>query len=246
MTVEFGKLTYLEIREKIEEGYMAILPTGCTEQQGPHISVDFDTWLATELSISAAKKAHERYGIKSLVLPTIPFGPTPEHRNYGYGFIDIPQNVYEEVIYSVLTSLVCQGFKQIMIFRGCGGHHLDCLAIRFNKEYQGKAVLHVPYHPFYDVWCKHGDPELPGGHADSFTTSLAMFKRPQSIREDKIFDPQSKEPDWADPQLDFSKYSETGVIGDPTHASSELGEKLWNDTVEAVASIINEIILENN
>ena len=74
---------------------MAIVPTGCTEQQGPHTNVDFDTWLATELSISAVEVAHGRYGIKSLVIPTIPFGPTPEHRNYGYGFIDIPQHEYE-------------------------------------------------------------------------------------------------------------------------------------------------------
>lgn len=80
---EYGKLTYLENKTRIDEGCMAVLPTGCTEQQGPHTSVDFDTWLASELSISAAERACQKYGVNYLVVPTLPFGPTPEHRNYG-------------------------------------------------------------------------------------------------------------------------------------------------------------------
>lgn len=241
MTFEYGKLTYLEIKEKVDEGYMAVLPTGCTEQQGPHTSVDFDTWLASELSISAAVRANEKYGAKYLVVPTIPYGPTPEHRNYGYGFIDIPQDVYEGLIYSVLKSLAQQGFRKIVIFRGCGGHHLNNVAERFNNDFKGVSVANIPHYPFYDVWCKYGDPNLPGGHADSFTTSLALFKRKETVREDKIYNPYSEEPDWADPNLDFSKYSKTGVIGDPTQATEELGEKLWNSTVEAVADTFRDV-----
>jgi len=241
LTVEYGKLTYLEIKEKIEEGYMAIVPTGCTEQQGPHTTVDFDTWLATELSVAAAETARENYGVKSLVIPTIPFGPTPEHRNFGYGFIDIPQSIYENMIYAILTSLAAQGFTQIVIFRGCGGHFLEEVAKRFNEEFKGKAKVSIPNHPYYGVWCRHANPDIPGGHADSFTTSLAMYKRHESVREDKIFNPNGQEPDWEDPNLDFSKYSNTGVIGDPTHASAELGDKLWNSTVDEIASILKEI-----
>lgn len=241
MTFEYGKLTYLEIKAMVEEGYMAVLPTGCTEQQGPHTSVDFDTWLASELSISAAERAHEKYGAKYLVVPTLPFGPTPEHRNYGYGFIDIPQDLYEGMIYSVLKSLAQQGFKKIVIFRGCGGHHLDNVAERFNSDFSGISVAYIPHYPFYDVWCKYGDPNLSGGHADSFTTSLALFKRKETVRKDKICNPYSDEPDWEDPNLDFSKYSKTGVIGDPTQATEELGEKLWNSTVDAVADIFKDI-----
>jgi len=36
-SMRFGDLTYLEIRERAEEGCLAIVPTGCTEQQGPHL-----------------------------------------------------------------------------------------------------------------------------------------------------------------------------------------------------------------
>jgi creatinine amidohydrolase len=241
MTVEYGKLTYLEIKEKAAEGYMAIIPTGCTEQQGPHSTVDFDIWLATELSIEAAELAETNYGVKSLVIPTIPFGPTPEHRNYGYGYINIPQKVYEDVIYAILVSLAEQGFRQLVIMRGCGGHMLNAVAVRFNQEYAWRARVEIPPHPFHNVWCTHADPHIPGGHADSFTTSLGLYKHPDCIREELIADPGSMEPDWEDPELDFATYSPTGVIGDPTHASKDLGGKLWAGSVEAIAAELRDI-----
>ncbi|WP_342423054.1 creatininase family protein [Paenibacillus sp. FSL E2-0178] len=241
MNVEYGKLTFLEIKQKAAEGYMAIIPTGCTEQQGPHATVDFDIWLATELSIEAATMANLSYGVKSLVIPTIPFGPTPEHRNYGYGYIDIPQKVYEDVIYAVLVSLADQGFKQLVIMRGCGGHMLNQVAVKFNQDYAGKARVHLPHHPFHEVWCTHANPHIPGGHADSFTTSLGLYKHPECIREELIENPGSTEPDWDDPGLDFTRYSATGVIGDPTHASEELGRKLWKGSVETIAAELQKI-----
>lgn len=47
--------------------------------------------------------------------------------------------------------------------------------------------------------------------------------------------------DWDAPDLDFSRYSSSGVVGDPTHASAELGERLWHDVVESVALSLKEM-----
>jgi creatinine amidohydrolase len=46
---------------------------------------------------------------------------------------------------------------------------------------------------------------------------------------------------FGDPQLDFTRYSETGVIGDPTRGSAELGAKLWAAVVDHVATILKEV-----
>ena len=56
-----------------------------------------------------------------------------------------------------------------------------------------------------------------------------------TFEEKRIRDPGSSPVDWEDPALDFSRYSSSGVIGDPTHASAELGRRLWTEVVEAVA-----------
>ncbi|WBW96427.1 creatininase family protein [Oceanirhabdus sp. W0125-5] len=239
--MKFGKCTYLEIKQKAEEGYIAIIPTGCTEQQGPHATVDFDTWFAEELMDEVSERLLEKHGVKSLVLPAIPFGPTPEHVNFGSGYINIPQNLYEELIYSIFKSLSDQGFKKLILWRGCGGHYLDNVVSKFNADNEGVAeVFNIP-HPFYEVWCNCGDSSIEGGHSDSFTTSIGLYRHPEDIRVDKIVNPYSTEPEWNDPNLDFSKYSKTGVIGDPTHASAELGEKLWNEVVNKVVDMLNDL-----
>jgi creatinine amidohydrolase len=62
-----------------------------------------------------------------------------------------------------------------------------------------------------------------------------LHLRPGAVRQDRVVDPHSQEPDWTDPQLDFGHYSATGVIGDPTQANAELGARLWEDCVAAVA-----------
>jgi len=239
--MRYGDLTYEEIREGAQQGWLAIVPTGCTEQQGPHLPVDFDTWFAEQVCLEASGKAEKEFGIHSLVLPTMPFGPTPEHRNYGSGYIDIPKDLHEALLLSVLKSLAEQDFRRIVVWRGCGQHDFRETIVQFNKEYQVKAEAYLPDLPYHDIWMRIGDPVNPGGHADSFTTSIMLYLRPELVRSEKIINPPHSEVDWQDPDLDFSRYSTTGVIGDPTGASAELGKKLWEAIVKEVALIFKRI-----
>ncbi len=117
---QFTDYTYLELRDLIDAGCAAIVPTGCTEQQGPHLLVDFDTWFAEAVALEAAPYAARAYGAKVLVLPAMPFGPTPEHRGLGSGYVHIPHPLREECVYHVLESLAEQGFRDIVVWRGCG------------------------------------------------------------------------------------------------------------------------------
>ena len=238
--MRFGDLTFQEIRERAREGWLAIVPTGCTEQQGPHLPVDFDTWLAETVCLSAAQRAADRYGLKALVLPALPFGPTPEHRNYGSGYINIPQELHESVVASVLQSLAEQGFRCIVVWRGCGQHRLNQVVERFNLTYGSRARVFLPDMPYARIWHKVA-PDIPGGHADSFATSLALYLRPQAVHLDRLPRPENKLVNWDDPNLDFTLYSASGVIGDPTQATRELGATLWDLVVESVALTFTEL-----
>lgn len=231
-------MTYEEISGAVERGWLAVVPTGCTEQQGPHLPVDFDTWFAEQVCLAASEKAEKAYGLQSLVLPAMPFGPTPEHAGYGSGYINIPKEIHETLLASILKSLREQGFKRIIVWRGCGQHDLREAVTRYNKESGKKSRAYLPAMPYHDIWMRIGDPNNPGGHADSFTTSIMLYHRPEMVRQNKIINPHSTEVDWDDPNLDFGKYSQTGVIGDPTTASAELGKKLWEAIVEEVADIL--------
>ena len=238
--MRYGDLTYKEIQERAG-GSLAIVPTGCTEQQGPHLPVDFDTYFVEQVCLAASEKAASDFEVQSLVLPAIPFGPTPEHRNYGSGYVDIPVKLHNDLVFATLDSLAEQGFQRIVVWRGCGGHDLRDAVSRFNDKYAGKSKAFLPGHPYHDIWCRIADPSVPGGHADSFGTSIAMHLRPESVRVDKIVDPDHGEVNWQDPNMDFKTYSRTGVIGDPTHASAALGAKLWEAVVDETAAILRSI-----
>ncbi|MCE5258807.1 MAG: creatininase family protein [Chloroflexi bacterium] len=242
--MRYGDLTYLEIKELIQAGAVALVPTGCTEQQGPHLPVDNDTYWITQVAEGISLAAQELDGILSLVLPTLPFGPTPEHRNYGSGFIDLPQELHQQVIYAVLCSLADQGFRLILLLLGCGQHQLKPTVERFNAAYTERAFAQIATLPLFDIWCRCADPTIPEGHADSFTTSISLFLRYESVRRELIRNPHMTEVDWNDPDLDFSRYSSTGVIGDPTHASAELGARLWAQVVSAGVDELADFIQE--
>ena len=238
--MRYSDLTFQEIRKCAEAGWLAIIPTGCTEQHGPHLPVDIDTWYSETVCCAAAERAAAEYGVRAVVLPAMPFGPTPEHRNFGSGYIDLPQELHEQVVAAVLTSLAEQGFRRMIVWRGCGQHALDGVAEHFNQEWQGRARATVPEFPYHDIWMRLGNPDNPGGHADAFMTSLVLHLRPKVVRKERIVDPQNAPVDWSDPNLDFSRYTRTGVIGDPTEATAELGARLWEAVVEGVAGTLKE------
>ncbi len=235
--MRFGDLTYREIADYAAADTLVLVPTGCTEQQGPHLPVDFDTWFAETLMLAASERLQAQ-GVAALVLPVLPFGPTPEHRGYGSGFIDIPVALHTALLRAVLESLLAQGFRRTLIWRGCGGHDLTALVASFNQQHAGQAHVALPPLPYHDLWCRLGDAHVAGGHADSFTTSLALYLRPAAVRASAIPAPELAPVDWDDPALDFRRYSASGVIGDATKASAALGRQLWAGCVDAAVAAI--------
>ncbi|MFP3854274.1 MAG: creatininase family protein [Anaerolineales bacterium] len=238
--MKFGDLTYLEIKEAAEADWMVVIPTGCTEQQGPHLPVDFDTWLAETVCAAASTLAVEEYGVKSLVLPALPFGPTPEHRGFGAGFIDLPQELHEQVLDAALRSLIDQGFKRFILWRGCGRHRLKDMVHNLLAEADESISIFIPSMPYQRIWGKLGDPAVATAHADAFVTSIALHLRAEAVRQDEIRRPEFTMPDWSDPDVDLVNYSDTGSIGDPTMADPALGEVLWEATVAEVARILRD------
>lgn len=72
---------------------------------------------------------------------------------------------------------------------------------------------------------------MAGGHADSFTTSICLYRRPEAVRMDRLPAP-SASPDWTDPALDFAVYTDEGTIGDARAASAERGRQLWGASLD--------------
>lgn len=237
--MRYGERTWIEIRDLACAGASAIVPLGCTEQQSTHLPVDFDSWFAEELSVAAAARLDEQ-DLPTLVLPVLPFGPTPEHRNFGAGYIDLPATVHEAVVEATIRSLVAQGFATIILWRGCGGHDLRTAIDQLRHRLPERVTIDLPDPPFAQLWTACGGPDVAAGHADSFTTSICLYRRPAAVHTDRL-PPPSSPPDWTDPDLDFRNYTQAGTIGDVSAASAGLGAQLWAASVDWLASRITSL-----
>jgi creatinine amidohydrolase len=111
----------------------------------------------------------------------------------------------------------------------------------FNSARAASARAFIPDHPYHDIWVEYSDPRDPGGHADSFATSIALYLRPDHVRQDKIVDPMCKPVNWSDPNLNFANYSPNGVVGTSIYASAKLGGELWKKVVGHVAETFRKI-----
>ena len=172
-------------------------------------------------------------------MPALPFGPTAEHRGFGAGYVDLPVEVHGAVIAAVLRSPIEQGFRRFLLWRGCGGHKLEEVVAQFTSEHDDVRIA-MPAMPFGEMWCRLGDASVPGGHADSFTTSIALALWPASVRPDVIPGP-SRTPDWDVDPLDFTVWSDSGVIGDARFGSAHLGKQLHREAVSWLADRVEEL-----
>ncbi len=239
--MRFTDLTYEEVRDRARRGACVFVPLGCTEQQGPHLPVGFDTMMISAMTEAIAERIESQHGRDVLVLPALPYGPAPEHTGFGAGYVNLRQSTHEAVVLDVVESMAAQGFRTILVWRGCGQHDLAAVIQRFNVEHTSARA----WQPVVDYPATadrvFGRP-VPGGHADSFATSICLLLRPEAVRRDLIARPVNKAFEWGS-AMDFSAISDTGVIGDPTAASEDAGAALW-DAIIAEGTAITLAILD--
>lgn len=223
--MRYVDLTFEELRDLAPQVRAVFIPLGCTEQQGPHLPTDFDTWMITALCDDIADRFQREHGGVVLVMPTLPFGPTPEHAGFGHGYVNLRQSTHEAVVEDVLESLAAQGFGTLLVWRGCGQHDLRAAIDRFNASHRD-CIAYQPVIDYGTVCDSAFGRPVPGGHADSFATSIRLYLNREAVRTERIGIPRLRPFDWG-PDLDFASISDTGVVGDPTQASTEAGARIW-------------------
>ena len=73
--MRFG--TYQEVGAFASAGAVAVVPLGCTEQQGPHLPVDFDSWFAEALVAAQLARPRKSMACASLFCPYYRSGRLP-------------------------------------------------------------------------------------------------------------------------------------------------------------------------
>jgi len=236
MTINYSDLTSDEIRHAAQADAVLVLPVGCTEQQGPHLPVDNDSFLISAFVTGAARLAQQE-GIRVYLLPLLPYGPAEEHMAFP-GTISISAEMHARLVGEVLDSLVAHGFRRLVVAEGCGGHQLyhACLEARARARQQGKDVMVWRIPAGGEAWLPlvrevFGEAP-PDFHAGQVSTSINLFLRPEAVRRDKLTKPDQRSPGGPHLAWFADELTETGAAGDPRKASAEAGRRLVDGIVQ--------------
>ncbi|MGB2695590.1 MAG: creatininase family protein, partial [Dehalococcoidia bacterium] len=187
-TIWFAELTSKEVATLDLERTILVLPTGCTEQQGPHLPLEGDTYLVSLFLSEAARQARAE-GIAVYLLPALPYGPAEEHMAFA-GTISISYETHHRLVKEVLHSLARHGFRRLLVAMGCGGHHCLPAAMEARAELRQASldakVWAIAPTAYYGI-AKEVFPWEPADiHAGEFPTSILLHRRPEAVRRDQL------------------------------------------------------------
>ncbi len=119
----FEDLNWMDVESYLQGDDRLIFVTGATEQHA-YLSLLTDIHIPTSLAAAIAKR------MNVLVAPPMNFGVSGYFGEYP-GTISITQQTFDMVMTEVITGLVQQGFRRVLILNGHGGnmfpHGLEAL-----------------------------------------------------------------------------------------------------------------------
>ncbi len=241
-----GELTWVEAKARLSETDLALLPVGAIEQHGPHLPLDVDAWDADYL---ARRVAEACTAPRPLVLPLISYGVSYHHEDFA-GTIGISPETLSRLVYEVGMSVARQGITKLIILNGHGGNipTLQFAAQTINRDARIFTCVETGDTSDTDVARLV---ETPGDvHAGEIETSTALATRPELVQMEHA---GRCVPRFSSQYLEFSsarsvewyartaKFSPSGVLGDPTRATREKGERIWRTMIDHLVRFVESL-----
>ena len=240
-SVYIEDLTWPEVQQAIQSGKTnAIIYTGSTEQNGPHMAIGKHNFIARWVAGAIAIKLGD-----ALVYPTLPFAPTGDavkrtaHMRFP-GSVTLTPQTYRSVVHDVALSAIDAGFHNVFIMgdHGDGQDVLGAVAKELDGRWKpnGVRVFYVPDLYFKEKQQAHAyetSHGLPAHdvHAGTDDTSqlMALDGQHRWIREDKLAASEG------------TQTARTGVDGDPTKATAALGDIFLRYKIDDAVSQITAL-----
>jgi creatinine amidohydrolase/Fe(II)-dependent formamide hydrolase-like protein len=234
--VMLEELTWTEVRDRQQAGTRTILVgTAGQEQKGPHMVDAEHRYVLEHTSARIARALGD-----ALVAPIITYVPegsweTPRGHMAKPGTITLPDDRFIELLLHTGRSLKAGGFTQIIYLGDSGGNQngMQKAVEQLNTEWQGSGARALFIGDYYTkaqadqrAWLQSKGYTAAdiGSHAGMLDTSELLYVNPKLLRRDK-FAPNGGSPD-------------SGVSGDPTKASAEIGAELLRIKIDnALAQI---------
>lgn len=240
-------LTWTEARDLLSPDCVVLLPIGAIEAHGPHLPLDTDVTIATEISRRTAIRLRS-VGAEAIVAPALVYGVSYVGSTFP-GTIPIPPTIVSAMIESVIAGLVAHGPTRYAIVNA----HLEPAhieAIRAGVERASRSTGASIAFPDKreERWANNLSEEFRRGsrHAGSYETSLMLAAAPERVRQERLCVlPPVKIDLPAKLRAGAKTFAEAGgteaYFGDPARATASEGERLLDALVTMVETALAEL-----
>lgn len=220
------ELSWTEVRD--EEFEIAILPVGSTEQHGPHNPVGVDSIVACRFAEGAAERTD------AVLLPSIDVGIAEHHREFE-GTLYVTHDTLRDYVQETLKSLSRHGIERVVVVNGHGGNSaaLEEACARLTRDGDLYAVC-------WEWFNTRGESVSHGG---KYETAIMQYLEPELVSESGPSDTDSwgKSIKSAKVAYDTHDFTDTGFAGDVSEATPELGEKMFEESLDDLVELVEWI-----
>lgn len=238
------EITWSDVKGKQFD--LAILPWGATEPHNYQLPYTTDNLLSRAVSLDAATKA-ELMGVRSVVLPTIPFGSQNPGQTDLPFCIHVRMDTQMAILRDVVASLHRQGIRKLVILNGHGGNNFTSFIRDLAVDYKDFMIVSSDWYKVVDARPYFDE---PGDHAGELETAMMLHYYPDLVKpkemygsgETKNFTIKAlKNRQFWLPRNWSAVSSDTG-IGNPQHATAEKGKKFADAVTESIAAFLSDFV----
>lgn len=249
MSRRYEDLSAADIADAITPSSVLLLPIGAVEQHGPHLPLSVDHVIAHETATALVDRVGEELDVWQL--PTLSISKSNEHA-WSAGTLWLSAETMLRVLMDIARSVATTGAERLVILNGHGGNttHLGTALREIRLAYGLKTFLMHPALPPAYGGTSTADELGMGIHGGREETSVFMHLRPDLVdltRAQRCVPEAIAENRHVrfGGSVSFGWLSDDfhpdGVIGDPTGANAEDGEKLFDHAVSTLAEAMAEV-----
>ena len=248
----FAYLSWTDIEAMPHKDRVVIIqPIGAIEQHGPHLPLIVDSAIAQ--SVLGKALDHLDPAIPAYALPSLYYGKSNEHWHFP-GTVTLTAQTLIALLMEVGESIYRAGFRKLILLNSHGGQPqiMEIVARDLHQIHDDFEVF-----PFF-VWRapnitkqllteKEAQLGIHAGDAetslllsilpDQVKMNLAKAEYPHGLPQDSLLTLERNLPiPWMTRDI-----SRSGVIGDPTPATAEKGDRILESLAEGWAQVISDV-----
>ncbi|MGC5248553.1 creatininase family protein [Gordonia sp. DT219] len=243
-TRRYGDLTTSEVGEVLTRDSVLILPTGAMEPHGPHLPLSTDLVMAEAIASAVVDRGADA-GHDVWLLPPLAYTKSDEHARLP-GTMWLRATTLWETLVDLGSAIASTPARRLLIINAHGGNSalIEVAARELRRRFDLQTFF-------------SSGPPTPGPterglgiHAGWAETSMMLHVRPDLVQIDKAV---AAVPHAVADNIHVgfgtaikfgwlsTDFDESGVVGDPTDASAEIGAELFERRVDELVAGLAEV-----